>query len=508
MIEGGAPPLTGMRLKNPGDQQTAPAAWSDPGQNASTPDYSLQAMFGTAVASVITIDAHSTGNGVIPRHDGSGAPIITNNWMGVTISIANNGGSTIGSGSGLPGSFWDFEEQVHSDSAGALLVTYYMKQSLGLANGLAGMPIIESSRIDLGLDVDTSHDLSAVDYGVGVVTFDDPPSNVFFSNDVEYYFSVSSAAAGSLPNPFAHDPRVAGAGANVPANGVDVYRITWTPGGAGWSDPEIYVNGLTLGLDPTSELDGLEVDPSNGTIIFSASVDSSFDGSVSGPISQLMIYQTFLGSSATEFSSRALKDKMNNGNTRRVTKRAGLGDNGQANDDEIDGVCTIDPGIKVTRGGSHGFSGEGLPSDFRGVFTAKPDPASIDMAVGFPRAYIGHLGTPFGMSIVRGRWNATGYTDNTLVQVTGLGGLPFGHYQIQLWIRPGDLPAGSSVPADGWQPLGSPLTRTPNDTVTEFVLPDSILPDPTVAPGPYAIMAKIYEGDVLKRSSFASVIKR
>lgn len=456
---------SGLRLKNPGDQLTPPAPWSNNG-NLACPDYG-SIFSGLTMEGIddIEVDAHSSGNGVIPRHDGDGIPDLPTSWMGLTISVAN-GARGFNNSHYLPG--------LAGGETGSELATVYMSSSQGIDPAFNGKSILETTRTQVGFSATSLSDIAAIDYGIGAITFNDPAVMTFFPGATDYYFSVTREWAGNnLSLSFADD----GSGTMIPPNATDIYLMTWDSVLGSWSGPEVYISGDTLGLNRlTADVDAIAVDPNRKTVIFSATraSRSQYTALDEVDVSQLMIYQAEDFSQAQHPSgepSTALKDSSGD----RFTKKARLGDNGNNNEDEIDGACAIDPEMGVN-----------------------------GREAGTPIGHAVSLGEPAGLSVFRGTWGAPGNEyDRTLVQLTGWGNEIPVNCRVQLRVHDGGGPDfGNSA---GWTDVGARIFRARNQHVMEFDVPETVL---STVNSRCQFHVVFYSGDVPFGGSMFSEVER
>ena len=334
-------------VKPPRDQASPPVEWVFDGGT----DYSLEKMF-PADHDVIEIDAHSTGNEIIPATDGDGIPNVLESprWLALSISVRDG---AIGS----DGSWYEVRRNAGL-SNGADVVSYYFEGSEGINPALVGSTVVEQGTEDLGYPGTGAEDVDALDFGLGVMTLSPGvASEMFFTNESEYYFSVSNACVPLLSSPFAVDNTVV-AGQPVDANGATIYVVRWTPGqggGGSWSFPEVYRSATQLDLDvAVDDIDAIAVDRTTleQPVIFSTQPSDS---------SQLLIHH--YNQDLTAFVG---PETLRNESGAEVTAILGADDV-----DDVDAVCGFDP-----------------------------EPGSYDRLMGTPRGPA--VGNPPGMSMTRG----------------------------------------------------------------------------------------------------------
>ncbi len=373
-------------VKAPGNQLSPPTQWQR-SQFQYGPDFSLQAMF-SALAADIEIDAHSTGNDVIPKLDAQGVPHLTRSgqesWLGVVVSMgAHQSGADA---QGLPGS--NVERARNSGRSNRSdLFSFYFDESSWIHPTLRGTALVEQSREDLGFPSGGTEDIDALDFGLGVTSFAGATTpSLFFSRRGDFFFSVTPACVPNLGSKFALN----GNAQEVPADPGVVYHITWSPA-LGWSPkPSIYRTLDELGLDDGDDLDALAVDMGNDTTVFSTQL-------VAGR-SQLLVHDVARGNGHTELQNHPTPTTK----AKTTTKIGSIDDT-----DDIDAVCIYDP--RELALGTHMGTPTGW-ADLTGV------------------------GQPLGISITRAESISEDGREALLIQTTGWGGTTPSNAQVFLWI--------------------------------------------------------------------------
>ena len=333
---------TDLLIKREGDQTAGPVQWTsntfpNPGDNRPWVDYSKQAMFGP-LASHVVINAHSTGNAVIPPLDNEGVPNVGGGgtWMAVTVSVTN---ASIGGDGGLVQMRRMGQIAGSSDrtSPGSDLISHYYAESSGIPNSVSGRNFIEQAAEALGLGGTADDDVGALDYAMGVNTLNiNTTDEVLFGSRHQYFFSVEQSSVANLNmqsgGHFAMD-----GGAMVPANAATVYQITCTTAATGctWSTPTVYRSASDLGLDPiVHDIDALDLSTQQDLTIFSTVGP--------GLPSQLMIHTVSHSSSGGNQATFPLMTRLPvSGQNMQVVDRMRVNDSGDLSD--VDAVCVIDP---------------------------------------------------------------------------------------------------------------------------------------------------------------------
>jgi hypothetical protein len=349
--------------KAPGNQSNAPGTW---GTQSFTfvNDLSLSALFG-ARASLVEIDAHTSGNDFIPNLGDNGEPILTQSWLSLIVSVDNQSQGTEGS--------LIRRAATGGRQPGADLIGYYFWGSQGIDSQLVDRTVLEQTRADLGFQ-STTREVDALDFGSAVLAFARGSRvSPLFTRQGDYFFSLTKQSAANLP-------KFATSGLDtVDADGATIYGVTM--GASGWGTPYVYLSANTLGLDPAvDETDALAIDPSNGVVVFSTARDVKATYS-----DQLLAYQAGKG-------VKPLK----NGRGDLVVDKIDLDDL-----DDVDGLCIIDPesnqlathlgtpqgsipygpvpmGISATRSGDLSTPGfDWLHVQATGWGSGDPDPATV-----------------------------------------------------------------------------------------------------------------------------------
>ncbi|WP_145194552.1 hypothetical protein [Planctomycetes bacterium Poly30] len=440
-----APPGTtvhsGILIKAPGDQfQNYPESW-DSTSAEDRPDYSMAAMFPNLTD--IQIDAHSTGNGFLPPLDQNGRLSLNgNNWLAFAASVAYEPATSY-----QLGSVWR-EAADGARGGDSDIGSFYFADSQGIDSTYVGEYFLETPSHLMGLPSSTSslHDIVALDYGMGAISYNGANrTSVFFPIEGEYYFSVTRAWAAAHPTPdFAIDPN---ASTWVAPHGGDIYKLTWTfdsfTSQGTWSSPELCKTASELGLDPggsgilAGDVDALSVTMQGQRILFSATKDSTFN--LSGDPSQLMVYDDAA-------NPKVVPAKAADGV--KLTDKIKVTDNVPSNSNEIDGVCDFDP--------EAGHVGAALGTSVGHYSTIPEQPAFI--------------------SVAANRENGSPASDHVVAQVTGWGSATPMNCKVVLYTKVVEYPAGPNSPFDfatpfdrsTWYTVGV-QDRTPSDEDNEFL---------------------------------------
>ncbi|QDV07984.1 hypothetical protein Poly30_35200 [Planctomycetes bacterium Poly30] len=443
---------TAMRLKGPGDQAgNLPAAWAPQGTYP-TSDYGEAVdlgpmMFGhgsqqtTINFGTLGIDAHSSGNGIIPPMMVQGNNLVLdasgpNAWFALSVSLAHESTPTY-----IQASFWDVATgPAQNRSAGSHIASYYLSDSLGIHWSYPGASLLETTRENFGFGSVTTDDIEALDYGIGVLTYSGPTArNVIFTNVNDYYFSVNEDYVDWFMTNNSARPAFTDFGnpSEAPPHPGVIYRMLWDEASGSWSAPAVHVTAESLGfMNGDGNVDALEVEASGNRIIFSATKDSTWDNSKfynsADDASQIMSYDMGTGylAPARDVDGTKLTSKLN------VT------DNG--NDaDELDGACGFDP--------------EALDSD---SLVGIPIPFSVDDK------------EPLGISIVRSQGLSR---DNLMVHVTGWGDVDPQLVGVRLRFSWDVAPSTSWHPQDWALVPGLGALRTASQNTTEFDLQNAVV---------------------------------
>ncbi len=225
----------------------------------------------------VEIDAMSKGMDVIPAPtiNGSGVPSIQSvgRWMGIIVSVEN----------GTPGTGLIARAKLNGRSSGSDLFSHYLQESVFSSTGvisprLAGETLVEQTRESMGLPSNSSHDVDAMDFSLGVRHHAPAPANLAdplfpLPQTERFFFSVTPSSATALNQ--SNSGFLSNSGTVSPA---DIYEILWS--GTGWTEPSVYKSWDTLrnGLNASpneEDIDGLSVDHSRGTVVFSTQVETS-----------------------------------------------------------------------------------------------------------------------------------------------------------------------------------------------------------------------------------------
>lgn len=261
-------------IKDPGDQVVPPHPWG--GVPVTGGQYAMDLMF-PVLYPVMELDAHSTGNDIIPTN--AGVLTVNFSWAGALISVSNEA-------VGTPGNGWIDARAagVYSSriTPGADLAAHYVEGSIGINEDLAGSTVISQLSEHIGFQGD--EDIDGFDLALGVIPSSaDAASTLFFTRDDEFYFSVTPECAQQLSGiPFALEKT---GGAYVEADPVTVYQLRWDVVSQTWGEPSVFHTAADLQLDPnTDNVDALAV--SDGYYRATAYSTQPFPGR-----SQLMVYE-------------------------------------------------------------------------------------------------------------------------------------------------------------------------------------------------------------------------
>ena len=310
-----------LLLKPAGDQTSPPSAWFSLGAFAANePDYRLSAMFDDPT--LIEIDAHSTGNALIPPfEEATGQLVLQTAWVGIFVSVTSTA-------EGVPGSVLRQRKQANG-AVGADIIGHYLEGSVGISPTVVGKTFLEVGGEHVGLNP-SRDEIDAWDFPMGVRSFTPTLTRrLLFTNTEEYYFSLTPSSASQLPA-FAVDP-TSPTGARVDAHPASIYVIYW--GTDSWSEPYEYVSYTDLGFTAEEDdIDGLSVDGIFDRMLISTQLTTER--------SQLLVYEQFGGAPVTAH------DQDNEPIEERLGLRVPTGGMGSVQDvDDIDAICDIDPEI-------------------------------------------------------------------------------------------------------------------------------------------------------------------
>lgn len=260
-------------LKAPLNQASAPAEFSTLSLVGAT-DYSVAALFFSLgdVASVVEIDAHSTGNDLMPpfavRSVGSGCyPNLGNRWMSISVSVTNGS-------QGLPNGLIHDRRQGQMGARttpGSDILSYYFADSQGIGSSLVNRTLIEQAAevISYG-GAGNLANVDALDWGMGVLSHAQASSPVLiFPNRDRFYFSISASCVDEV-NSACSDNFAWHGSALVPAHAAAIYESIWD--GQGWGMPKVYRTPVELGLGADDDLDALGVNATNGVTVYSTQI--------------------------------------------------------------------------------------------------------------------------------------------------------------------------------------------------------------------------------------------
>ena len=406
-----------IRVRTSGRNARVARPWSmTPLQpSASVPNYgTVHKVTLGGVEYELGIDAHSTGNAVLPRFEGQNRPFDgspdPSAWFAICTSLEHDD-------DGISGS--RFQSQATE------VVGYYFEESNSLNPTFPGNAFRELTRKALGTNGHADDYVRALDFGVGSVSYNDPqlpnwnPAVPRF-----YYFSVSPATVAAL----GAQPIIAATSTSLPhpAHAGDIYRRTWL--GTHWGEIELFVPHEDLGLrSDHGDVDGLEldVDGFEVTIIFSADADvqPQLTNAALTLTSPSNLYVCIVSIDSMEpnpllHGPMSLKDGPASGTKVNVTNRIMIQDPGDLTSgeevDDVGGICCIDP------------------ETFFGQYTiGVPVPSSLPLA-----------GERMGISIARGLWAdsivaPTAPTLSTVsVTVSGWAGLSPAFSELALFRKP------------------------------------------------------------------------
>ena len=420
----------GIRIKAPLDQSAPPMNWTRT-QFSSGPDYSLPAMFGSALAPWVEIDAESSGNDLFPAPLAGSPPsgeldFSAGRWLSLTISIKNS--SPV-----VSQSVFDAIKMADiNDPLGADLVSYYFHASSGLDPSLIGATLPAQLRQQIRLT--NGEEIDALDFGIGVLLHSGyQTGSRFFPHTTNYYFSLDPSCIAAinslLKNKFAN---------GKPADASTVYRLGWSTL-SGWSLPTEFCTSSTLNLGETDNLDALCVNESALTTAGSTRI--IFSTQLKTGVSQLRVYD----SQTTPGGPVDLMTRLDA--TTLVPATEALGTKGTSNDDttDIDALCGIEP-----------------ESGFYDFLYGTPTSVPLFFGQGFLN--------PLGISVSSSGDTSIGVTSQLNVQVTGLTSVSPGSGVVTLLIRH-DTNTNSSV----WLPVTTVARMAGEDSV-EFTILNPALP--------------------------------
>lgn len=293
-----------------------------------TVDYRIQAIL-PEYADLVQIDAHSSGNALIPDSDPLGphpnTPDLPDEdaWLEILVSFTN-------SSAGLPGSHLAYRNSLSNgrSTPGADILGFFLPESTGVPSQLVDRPLIEQMAEDHGFLGD--EDIDAFDLGIGVITFAQQQQRVtLFPNGSSFYFSLHPSCiqavnqrAASLATTFTTD--------GESADACSIYETTWL--GSGWSAPSVLWSAADLGLSPESgdNVDALEVDVDLANLVFSTQPvagRSQLQFLDAEPMTPVIHYLGDLGDGAGGL----------------LAQRLGSNDDG----DDIDAACIVDPEVNL-----------------------------------------------------------------------------------------------------------------------------------------------------------------
>ncbi len=312
-----------MLLKRP--QSTGHAELYTTRHTESVTDYTLQALF-PDYHDVIEIDAHDSGNGMIPNLSvtavDANAPDLAaiHSWLELVVSYDNDA-------VGLPGSLIEQRRSMTQgrNTPGADLIGYMFANSIGLDPQVTGHTFMEQRAEILGFN--GNEDVDAFDFGIGVVTYaQETQRSTLFTCQTAYYFSLSPDCVAHVNNR-AQSMSTTFALGGVSADPVTIYLILWD--GNAWSDPAVAYTPEMLQLDPAAgdNVDALALDASRDNVIFSTQLRPD--------ISQLRL----LDYDPIANPPGAKVVDLGDGQGGLATHRLGSNDDS----DDLDSACVVDP---------------------------------------------------------------------------------------------------------------------------------------------------------------------
>lgn len=307
---------------------------------------------------MIAIDAWSTGNDLLPPISSDGVIQVTNsgNWAAVTVSFTDD---TPGTGSGSTADLIQQRADRFPSGGrtgpGADLYTYYLPGSSVIAPRLVGKTVVEQAAEHIG--VGSSDDIDALDFGMGVFSFQGSRENDrMYQRYSVLYFSLSRDSAIDLNNHYMGEETVTphfaqtseGSGTWVSSvNPAAVYAVSWDESNRSWSDPFVYrtcdeVLNLDLVADPTADastydVDALAVSHAQGPNEQSFVIFSTSPGGQTGLPMASQIMVSMLGAGpAGEDVTAVLKD---DDGPSVIAEKVGSGDHTK----DVDALCISDP---------------------------------------------------------------------------------------------------------------------------------------------------------------------
>jgi len=417
-------------VKAPLNQIGAPAPFSG-STFVGVEDYSLSSLFSQQnLASVIEINAQSTGNDLIPgllNHPnkpgcypnlGTCSGGLGGNWMAINVSFNND---AMGRADSLIRARRNNTEGLRK-TPGSDIYSHYFLQSCGIAEALINRTMLEQAAEQISYPGD--EDIDGLDFALGVQAYAQQTSPLlFFPAYGKFYFSLAPSCIvdvnSAVTNQFALDQQ----GGWQPADQTTIYVVEWDQSNGVWMLPEVYLAPSVLGLDKgVDDVDALAVNEtgvgSNGTVIFSTAYRPG------DPASQLQGYDPNSGASGT----------LRNSNGRKITRRLGAIDD----TDDIDAICIFDPEAGML--GTH---------------------------MGVPTRLFKSSKQFMGMSVTRGQVGSS--QDNLIVQVSGWGAASPTDSSVELMIAVGMHP-GQPLSNVNWYSLGK-QSRSHKADFVEWIFP-------------------------------------
>lgn len=310
--------------------------FSDTGIDGTLPPQALSLGapdFSTYLGGVaVDVDALSLGLDWVVSDPLGEATVPPGNWAAITFTVTR---ATTGvAGSVIASAVAD------SDGAAADVFGYVLPGS-ALPPAFVGIPFRAQDAPELAAAFTVPGNLDAHDLYIALLYMENPQLAALLPPPT-VFFSVTAASI----------PMIPAAWTAVPAlrSGATVFATTWSPATSSWSTPTVALSPTLLGLLASEDLDALALDLAHSLVLFST---SKLLPPPTGPRNALLV--SVLGSSTHSIYH------LPGGSP--ISSEIGLG----LGIDDIDGVCSLDPG--------------GLPSQLRLPFqigtTAPPLPTTL-----------------------------------------------------------------------------------------------------------------------------------
>ncbi|MCA8942507.1 MAG: hypothetical protein KDB80_08130 [Planctomycetes bacterium] len=304
---------TQVYVTEAGFSQAAPLEW--PALGASI-HFRLNDILANCTTATLDVNAMSLGQDFLLINDATGVIEIPNNrWAAFNFSVAKTARGSVGS--------LVEQEAATPDGPGADLFSYAFLGS-ALPPELMGQAqrTHDSREIDLGDGAVAQREIDAIDQYMPLYRLD-PALAATMPPAPTIYFSLSASTVGAAP-PFWFS--------GTPNSSASILRVDWQPSVLSWGCPTLFKPYFDLGLSINDDIDALAIDIERARIVFST---------------------TNLARDQLEFvpcvqdnpTPKPVKETQPDGTEKKVTEKMGLLD-----DDDVDGVCGIDPSIRRRTG--------------------------------------------------------------------------------------------------------------------------------------------------------------